>query len=159
MKRSKIELLCVFRPLGSENLLLRGATLKNTEYIYGNITRKTLIDFTVYQLFLELSTEFGPVITVVPCWLHMRDERKLWSGMNSDVLLCLPCSGRHLHRHGNQDGSQLPVQVSETLGSRKVSLLSLPSGSICFLLDIHLSFFFFLTNPSIHPCISSSLTD
>lgn len=125
MKRSKIELLCVFRPLGSENLLLRGATLKNTEYIYGNITRKTLIDFTVYQLFLELSTEFGPAITVVPCWLHMRDERKLWSGMNSDVLLCLPCSGRHLHRHGNQDGSQLPVQVSETLGSRKVSLLSL----------------------------------
>uniref|UniRef100_A0A4W6ERC7 Phospholipid-transporting ATPase n=1 Tax=Lates calcarifer TaxID=8187 RepID=A0A4W6ERC7_LATCA len=28
------ELLSVFRPLGSENLLLRGATLKNTEYIY-----------------------------------------------------------------------------------------------------------------------------
>uniref|UniRef100_A0A4W6EM78 Phospholipid-transporting ATPase n=1 Tax=Lates calcarifer TaxID=8187 RepID=A0A4W6EM78_LATCA len=27
-------LLSVFRPLGSENLLLRGATLKNTEYIY-----------------------------------------------------------------------------------------------------------------------------
>lgn len=28
--------VCVYRPLGAENLLLRGATLKNTEYIYGN---------------------------------------------------------------------------------------------------------------------------
>uniref|UniRef100_A0A672ZU39 Phospholipid-transporting ATPase n=1 Tax=Sphaeramia orbicularis TaxID=375764 RepID=A0A672ZU39_9TELE len=33
-KRILSELLYVFRPLGSENLLLRGATLKNTEYIY-----------------------------------------------------------------------------------------------------------------------------
>uniref|UniRef100_A0A672ZTV6 Phospholipid-transporting ATPase n=1 Tax=Sphaeramia orbicularis TaxID=375764 RepID=A0A672ZTV6_9TELE len=32
--KSVQHLLYVFRPLGSENLLLRGATLKNTEYIY-----------------------------------------------------------------------------------------------------------------------------
>lgn len=31
-----LNLISAFRPLGSENLLLRGATLKNTEYIYGN---------------------------------------------------------------------------------------------------------------------------
>ena len=36
------KLLCICRPLGSENLLLRGATLKNTEYIYGNITWNTV---------------------------------------------------------------------------------------------------------------------
>lgn len=31
------------------------------------------------------------------------------------------CSCGHLHWHGNQDGSQLPVQVSETICSGKVS--------------------------------------
>lgn len=34
---SEHELLCVCRPLGSENLLLRGATLKNTKHVYGNV--------------------------------------------------------------------------------------------------------------------------
>lgn len=33
---AEFDLLDYFRPLGSENLLLRGATLKNTEYIHGN---------------------------------------------------------------------------------------------------------------------------
>lgn len=42
-QRSKNKLLCVCRPLGSENLLLRGATLKNTEYIYGNIHLENIL--------------------------------------------------------------------------------------------------------------------
>lgn len=34
-----------FRPLGSENLLLRGATLKNTEYIHGNKKQRYIFMF------------------------------------------------------------------------------------------------------------------
>lgn len=35
----KLNSFWVFRPLGSENVLLRGATLKNTEHVYGNVNR------------------------------------------------------------------------------------------------------------------------
>lgn len=55
------DLMHVCRPLGSENLLLRGATLKNTEFIYGNVTSNMLIYLkskkkrSVYRDFLELS--------------------------------------------------------------------------------------------------------
>lgn len=36
-----------------------------------------------------------------------------------------PFSGCYLHWYGNQDGSQLPVQVSEAVRSGKVSSLAL----------------------------------
>lgn len=95
----------VCRPLGSENLLLRGATLKNTEYIYGNSTQlminvRNYLNFILFNIYIYFKN--------VQCNI-----------LNETFPFPL-CSCGHLHWHGNKDGSQLPVQVSETICSGKV---------------------------------------
>lgn len=125
------KVLCVCRPLGSENLLLRGATLKNTEYIYGNSTGNIA--------FCHFSTVFCSVILNMIRYLPTDNSCEMrfkisvdnnneilvlsscWSRINCTIYLCLHFSCCHLHWHGNQNGSQLPVQVSEKVCSRKVS--------------------------------------
>ena len=57
----------VCRPLGSENLLLRGATLKNTEFIYGNVTSNMLIYLKPKKkegLFTGISWSFQLPLTI-----------------------------------------------------------------------------------------------
>lgn len=78
-----------FRPLGAENLLLRGATLKNTQHIYGN----------------DLPLNHGSVV---------------FSRLIHVIHFFSPSSCCNLHRNGDQDGSELPVEISEALSCRKV---------------------------------------
>lgn len=58
-----------FRPLGSENLLLRGATLKNTEYIHGN----KKITLHIYVSFMHIHINYicsRVKIYVLVCVFH-----------------------------------------------------------------------------------------
>lgn len=87
-------LLWLCRSLGPENLLLKGATLKNTQKISGE---SNYVDFDAFFFFF---------LKMIHC---------LKSNSSSFSRCC------SLHWHGDKDGSQLPGKVSETLCCGKVS--------------------------------------
>lgn len=91
-------------------MLLRGATLKNTEYVYGNVNSNTGVGS--YQ---SISDDIDGY------WVLF------WN------------SGGHLHWHGNQDGPELPVQVPEAVSCGEVSLAQHALSSINTYSDIPLS--------------------
>lgn len=108
-------LIYSYRTLGAENLLLRGATLKNTGHIYGKILTMLL---KVFRVFMERLLQ------------HLS-------------LLLFGFSCCCLHWHGDQDGSELPVKISEALCCGKVYLRSLTT---CFF-SVLFTFCSFITNP------------
>lgn len=87
------------RSLGPENLLLKGATLKNTQKICGKWNLSCFITIT--------------------CIIRGSLLSKKVLVFFSSFSFSRCCS---LHWHGDKDGAQLPGQVSETLCCGEVSL-------------------------------------